>query len=511
MRLEDLKYEFPQMPEEMKRKVEKEVAKQLESKKVKRPINLKRAMIIAFAATLALGTTVIAGTKLYQFYAEKVGEYGVKTVAQRKETESASEDGDIVMEGQISAEIENPGLVFSYLPEGMMAADEDLYFSRTEDGNLIGMSGKLQFFYESDPWVGGISLMPYLLDTEETFEILDTNIVEREEKDINGHKCIFLKRAAHEGLGVDFDRILYVSYPEGNLILQIYTADNVSDEELMKFVEGISLAEFPQEKQNDFCEPQRWSNYLLMLEEEDYAMAGSDFKLEATKQEMDHLHSVGSEVDLRDMTAEDEEGNSIETNALTACVKDVQIAEDLSLLDFDYVDEDLKGQTDESGKLRPVTIQYIKDGDGISTVDETLKTEEIQQSLVYVTVDYKNAGDVPLYNILFFANILKLQETEKGYRIFDRASQMQDLECDTVVSSGMTDSPEMAYFDVHGGNGNGSNYIDSLESGESKTVHMGFLVNKDELDLLYLNLDASGAGYEFTENSLKIGYVDIRQ
>ena len=70
--------------------------------------------------------------------------------------------------------------------------------------------------------------------------------MEREEKDINGHKCIFLKRAAHEGLGVDFDRILYVSYPEGNLILQIYTADNVSDEELMKFVEGISLAEFPQ-------------------------------------------------------------------------------------------------------------------------------------------------------------------------------------------------------------------------------------------------------------------------
>ena len=346
---------------------------------------------------------------------------------------------------------------------------------------------------------------------DETFEILDTNIVEREEKDINGHKCIFLKRAAHEGLGVDFDRILYVSYPEGNLILQIYTADNVSDEELMKFVEGISLAEFPQEKQNDFCEPQSWSDYLLMLKEEDYAVAESDFKLEATKQEMDHLHSVGSEVDLGDMIAEDEEGNSIETNALTACVKDVQIAEDLSLLDFDYVDEDLKGQTDESGKLRPVTIQYMKDGDGISIVDETLKTEEIQQCLVYVTVDYKNAGDVTLYNILFFANILKLQETEKGYRIFDRASQMQDLDCDTVVSSGMTDSPEMAYFDVHGGNGNGSNYIDVLEPGESKTVHIGFLANKDELDLMYLNLDASGAGYEFTENSLKIGYVDIRQ
>lgn len=43
------------------------------------------------------------------------------------------------------------------------------------------------------------------------------------------------------------------------------------------------------------------------------------------------------------------------------------------------------------------------------------------------------------------------------------------------------------------------------------TLHMAKIVNEDEIDKMYLSLDGSGAAYEFTEEALETGYVDIRR
>ncbi len=37
------------------------------------------------------------------------------------------------------------------------------------------------------------------------------------------------------------------------------------------------------------------------------------------------------------------------------------------------------------------------------------------------------------------------------------------------------------------------------------------IVPEEELGYLYLNLDTFGGSYEFSESSLALGYVDIRQ
>ena len=55
-----------------------------------------------------------------------------------------------------------------------------------------------------------------------------------------------------------------------------------------------------------------------------------------------------------------------------------------------------------------------------------------------------------------------------------------------------------------------NNYIDSILPGETKTVHMGWIVTEEELGSLYLSLDTYG-GLEFSDSSLELGYVDIRQ
>ena len=68
----------------------------------------------------------------------------------------------------------------------------------------------------------------------------------------------------------------------------------------------------------------------------------------------------------------------------------------------------------------------------------------------------------------------------------------------------------MWYFDVHGGERD-NNYIDQLKSGETKVVHMAWLVPEEELEFLYLSLDTMGGASEFDEHALQVGYVDIRK
>ena len=40
---------------------------------------------------------------------------------------------------------------------------------------------------------------------------------------------------------------------------------------------------------------------------------------------------------------------------------------------------------------------------------------------------------------------------------------------------------------------------------------MAWLVPEEELSYLYLDLNTSGSSFEFCEESLAVGYVDIRQ
>ena len=69
---------------------------------------------------------------------------------------------------------------------------------------------------------------------------------------------------------------------------------------------------------------------------------------------------------------------------------------------------------------------------------------------------------------------------------------------------------EMIYYDVRGGERE-NNYLKNIQPGETKVVHMAWVVTEEELSDLYISLNTSSGGYEFSESSLKTGYVDIRQ
>ena len=54
-------------------------------------------------------------------------------------------------------------------------------------------------------------------------------------------------------------------------------------------------------------------------------------------------------------------------------------------------------------------------------------------------------------------------------------------------------------------------YISSLKPNESMQVDMAWIVNENDLDHMYLNINGDGAAYEFSDAALKMGLVDLTQ
>lgn len=485
MRLENMRDEFPQMPEEMRKMVEWEVARQMkierplyrEEKQNKRGFSGKRLAMFGLAATLCLGLTAAAGSRIYQMYSEKEGNYGVKT--------------GVTATGTTTDTIPEVEIQVGYLPE-------TLY----ECADLCG-PGKYHCKDEETPHTTGVTLVKWVMDSEGDLEAMqDTNVVEQTEMEINGHEAVYLKKQFLSGGGTNYSRVLYILYPEVQHIVQMYVSDGVPEEEMIKMAESIELV--PTGEVLEAEDAYTWNDYALQQED----TVTQESKYTASLEEMANLHSIGEEIPI-EVFAQKEDGEWDVMEGITVKVADVQVADDLSLLTAsEYVDEKWKEAIGDDGKLEMDTVQYVKHGDGVNTIDEVVKTEEKAQKLVYVTLEYTNTSDQELQNVLFFHSMLALEEQEEGYAFREWVKQQEDGTWDEAVSSSVTHLGEMGYYDVHGGE-RANNYISDLQPGETAAVHIACIAHEEDLPYLYLNLVDSS--YEFGEKEMEVGYVDIRQ
>ena len=87
------------------------------------------------------------------------------------------------------------------------------------------------------------------------------------------------------------------------------------------------------------------------------------------------LHKVGNAFPL-DMAGEDLNGNHVWASELgmeiTTEVDSVEVLDDLSLLEAEYIPDEWKDAVGENGKLMKNQLSYIKKGDGVNTLDEVV-------------------------------------------------------------------------------------------------------------------------------------------
>lgn len=473
MGFENLKQDFPEMPKEIKIMIRKEVEKQINAEPQYRRSRkaVRRTLAVSLAAVMLCGITVFAGASIYRMQLQKTGEHGVSIDITESESAAGSTD-------EAPAVIPDVRLEVGYLPQGMV---------KTEPG---------KYSFENALYQGGVSMAFFRMDTgDDQFKVEHGDVVSSEEFSAGGYQGVYLEYPHLSKDEISFNQRIYVAYTDVHYVMEMYAASDVSREEALKIAESVKLIPTEDTSGEDVVVAWNWSDCQKSsdpLPEEE----GVEVVTSVSPEQMANTHKTGDSFPLDDQ-------------GLTAKVADVEISDDLSLLDSSMVDEDLRGETDADGKLRPATIQYIKDGN-TDSLSEEVRSREVPQKLVYATVEYTNTGNETMTDVLFFGSLARIRETDGQMQIVSEETSPAGGEWDRAINHGLSHVQEMLYYDVHGGE-RSNNYIASIKPGETVTVHMAWVVTEEELSTLYINLDTSGGSYEFTDSSLQTGYVDIRR
>ena len=472
MEFENLKYDFPKMPEEMRNMIEKEVAKQIKTEnKHKNTRMAGRTVAASMAAVLLCGTTVFAGVGLYRMQQQKTGEHGVSVsiTADKNGKENAGRTAKTVSIPEVRLET-------GYLPEGMVCTEQGKY-SFPEALNK-----------------GGVSMAFYRMDTgDDKFEVEHGDVLSSEAFTAGGHQGVYLEYPHLYKDDITYNKRIYVAFTDVHYVMEMYAASDVSKKDAIKIAEHVKLVPVTDTEKAETVVAQNWSSYDA--EPEKTAGASEEKIITSAAAEDIRIHKTG-------------ESFRIGSKGLTARVTDVKVTDDTSLLDDRYIDEDFRNELDGNGKLLPATIQYIREGDKDSISQET-GSRQVPQKLVYITAEYTNTGDKEMKDVLFFGELVRMREEGGQLQIVMDETPGENDNWDRAVNHGLSSFWEMSYYDVRGGE-RGNNYIASIQPGETATVHMAWVVTEEELDQMFVSLEPSG-GMEFRDDSMKTGYVDIRQ
>lgn len=480
MRLEDMKNGIPETPEFIHLMIQDEVKKQLQDTKViniptgrKKKWTGKKVAVAVAAGTLAASTIVYAGTNLYHMFIEKQGKYSVSIGL-----ETNDKNGKI----NLPTEIHDINISAGYIPEGMEWIDE-FHLQYPEHTNN-----------------GGFSFSSVFLDNDDMGKVIqDKNVVDYEKRTFGDYEGVYLKY--NKLWEESYDQRIYLFCPDIYRVITIYIGSDVLKEDAVKVAENLEITE--SETMIETADLYTWSE-LVSSEE-----ISTDEALTSIEDDKLPMHQIGNEFTISG-TGEDSNGNYIDDSKISVCVDSVQIADDLQLLDKNRVPEKLLDEVGADGKLKDNTLSYVKSGDGVDSVDEIVKTEDVKQKLVYAIVTYTNRSDKEITHMLYIGSLMLLNHENGIYEIYDPGEQSGDG-FDRVIWNGGAKTPEMQYYSLSEDYGNGRNYISSLKPDESVQVDMAWIVNENDLDHMYLNLNGDGAAYEFSDATLKMGLVDISQ
>ena len=481
MRLEDIKKDIPETPEFIHTMIQNEVKKQLQDTKVvniqprrvkKRPGTRVAAAIAV--CVLAASTITYAGTKLYHMFLEKQGTYSIVTGIK-----ADGSTGKIIL----PEKIHDIDISAGYIPEGMEWMDE------------------FHLEYPEHNRTGGFSFASVLLDEDDLSKVMqDENVVDCEERTFGNYEGVYLK---YNDLAEDgsFNQRIYLLRPDVYRVITVYIGDDISKEDAIKVVENLVITE------NDtMIETAGFYTWSEMVSPEE--SSGQEVTTSIADNKLP-MHQVGETFNMS-AYGEDSDGNYIEDNNISVCVDAVQVKDDLQILEPNNAPEEWKTAVGADGKIVNNTLSYIKSGDGVNTVDEIIKTESMKQKLVYVTVTYTNKTDKEINHLLYLGTLMLMNHKDGIYQICNQA-ELSGEDCDRVIWDGVAHTAEMTYYSVSEDYGNGGNYISSLMPGESKQVNMAWIVNENELDHIYLNLNGEGEAFQFSDSVLKSGVVDICQ
>lgn len=427
----------------------------LDSDTRKQQVKRKRNRILIAAACLLIGipTTALGAVKAYDMIVQKQNYEVIISVANKIFNQS---DSWYKMK-------------VGYLPENMEAYEAMKYSFKDNYAN------------------GGFSFILWRLGKDSDFQTLYAT--DYEEKEINGRKVVIVNKDTGNK-NVVFDRQVFLLFEEEGMMLQSYVGNDVSDEQMMKVIEGISLESTTEDK----------ATYTVDYDGAFFSQAKepTESRVIPLKKDSKQLFKVGQTVPV-----------SIEMNGteskLEYVIENVEVFDsinDFKQGNFNELGLNILSENkalDQTNKLLSYKRDVYKVGNGKDSVDELVESQLVNLKFVYLTTTVKNNSKQATEEIYMHPSlqVLKFEKNAWNY------AGEEGIAEDSIMTG------EVDYLEPHG-NGKGFYNIGRIQPGQTMKVNLGYFVDADKLDSIFLDaFHYSGATEDMNAKNRR--WIDIRQ
>ncbi|EJR46731.1 anti-sigma factor [Bacillus thuringiensis serovar thailandensis] len=414
----------------------------------------KHRMLIA-AACLLIGmpTTVFGAVKVYNMIVQKQN-YEVNVSVSNKDSKKSDKWYK---------------LKIGKLPENMEAIDDSA----------------MKYSFKDNYAMGGFSFVLWRVGGNSDFPTLYSKSYE--EKEINGKKAVIVHRE-NGNKDLMFNRVIFLYFEEEGIMLQSYIGNDINEEQMIDVLGSISLEPTSKEK----------SSYISDYDKKYFSQESKTTKVIPLKKDSKRLFHIGQKVPVTISMDNSQIEYVIEKVEVFDSIKDFK-QENFNELGLEILS---KNQAlDQEGQLIPYRRDVYKLGNGKDSIHKLVETKLVNPKFVYLKTTVKNIGKKSTEEIYMHPSIKQLKFEGNAW-----SYAKEDGIAEKNIMTG-----EVDYLEPHG-DGKSFYNIGSIRPGETVKVNLGYFVDEDKLDSIFLDaFNYRGTGDTENMNAKHRWWIDIRQ
>ncbi|HGA0510409.1 TPA: anti-sigma factor [Bacillus pacificus] len=414
----------------------------------------KHRMLIA-AACLLIGmpTTVFGAVKVYNMIVQKQN-YEVNVSVTNKDSQKSNKWYKLKV---------------GKLPENMEAIDDSA----------------MKYSFKDNDAMGGFSFVLWRVGGNSDFPTLYSKSYE--EKEINGKKAVIVHRE-NGNKDLMFNRVIFLYFEEEGIMLQSYIGNDINEEQMIDVLGSISLEPTSKEK----------SSYISDYDKKYFSQEGKTTKVIPLKKDSKRLFHIGQKVPVTISMDNSQIEYVIEKVEVFDSIKDFK-QENFNEMGLGRLSENQA--LDQAGQLIPYRRDKYKIGNGKDSIDQLVESKLVHPKFVYLTTTVKNIGKQKTEEIYMHPSIQVLQGKGNAWKYAGK-----DGIAEKNIMTG-----EVDYLEPHG-DGKSFYNIGSIRPGETVKVNLGYFVDEDKLESIFLDaFNYRGAGDTENMNAKHRWWFDIRQ
>ncbi|WP_264448600.1 anti-sigma factor [Bacillus cereus] len=417
----------------------------------------KRHRMLIAAACLLIGmpTTVFGAVKVYNMIVQKQN-YEVNVSVTNKESKKTDKWYKLKV---------------GKLPENMEAIDDSA----------------MKYSFKDNYAMGGFSFALWRIGENSDFQTLYSKSYE--EKDINGKKAVVVHKD-NGNKDLMFDRVIFLYFEEEGIMLQSYIGNDINEEQMMDVLGNISLEPTSKEK----------ASHITDYDKKYFSEESKPKKTKVIplKKDSKRLFHIGQKVPVTIIMDNSKIEYVIEKVEVFDSIKDFK-QENFNETGLGRLSENQA--LDQAGQLIPYRRDKYKIGNGKDSIDQLVESNLVQPKFVYLTTTVKNIGKQATEEIYMHPSIKQLKFEGNAWEYAGKNG----------VAERNIMTGEVDYLEPHG-DGKSFYNIGSITPGQTVKVNLGYFVDEDKLDSIFLDaFNYRGTGDTENMNAKHRWWFDIRQ